>query len=110
MKEIKAYVRENMRDAVMDALAAIPGLPGIAVVHLREYGHAADDGLFRHEPAVDLPSLAPSEAVAEDYAATGLSLSVILGVLAITTIASLVKSKRDGQKALVDEDSTPTSE
>ncbi|MBY8965003.1 P-II family nitrogen regulator [Algiphilus sp.] len=44
MKEIKAYVRENMRDAVMDALAAIPGLPGIAVVHLREYGHAADDG------------------------------------------------------------------
>ncbi len=34
----------------------------------------ADDGLFRHEPAVDLPSLAPSEAVAEDYAATGLSL------------------------------------
>ncbi|MGU3466607.1 error-prone DNA polymerase [Methylobacterium sp. C33D] len=34
----------------------------------------ADDGLFRHEPAVDLPALAPSEAVAEDYAATGLSL------------------------------------
>jgi error-prone DNA polymerase len=34
----------------------------------------ADDGLFRHEPAVELPSLAPSEAVAEDYAATGLSL------------------------------------
>ncbi|MBY0250270.1 MAG: error-prone DNA polymerase, partial [Methylobacterium organophilum] len=34
----------------------------------------ADDGLFRHEPAVDLPALAPSEAVAEDYSATGLSL------------------------------------
>ena len=34
----------------------------------------ADDGLFRHEPAVDLPSLPLSEAVAEDYAATGLSL------------------------------------
>ena len=34
----------------------------------------ADDGLFRHEPAVDLPTLAASEAVAEDYAATGLSL------------------------------------
>ncbi|WP_342108862.1 error-prone DNA polymerase [Methylobacterium sp. SI9] len=34
----------------------------------------ADDGLFRHEPAVELPALAQSEAVAEDYAATGLSL------------------------------------
>jgi error-prone DNA polymerase len=34
----------------------------------------ADDGLFRHEPAVDLPALALPEAVAEDYAATGLSL------------------------------------
>ncbi|SFL46449.1 error-prone DNA polymerase [Methylobacterium pseudosasicola] len=34
----------------------------------------ADDGLFRHEPQVDLPALPLSEAVAEDYAATGLSL------------------------------------
>ncbi|TXN74866.1 error-prone DNA polymerase, partial [Methylobacterium sp. WL18] len=34
----------------------------------------ADDGLFRHEPNVDLPALPLSEAVAEDYAATGLSL------------------------------------
>ncbi|AWN38319.1 error-prone DNA polymerase [Methylobacterium radiodurans] len=34
----------------------------------------ADDGLFRHEPAVDLPAMPPSEAVAEDYTATGLSL------------------------------------
>jgi len=34
----------------------------------------ADDGLFRHEPAVDLPALPLSEAVAEDYTATGLSL------------------------------------
>ncbi|MCJ2050067.1 error-prone DNA polymerase [Methylobacterium sp. J-070] len=34
----------------------------------------ADDGLFRHEPAVDLPALPLPEAVAEDYAATGLSL------------------------------------
>ena len=34
----------------------------------------ADDGLFRHEPTVELPSLPLSEAVAEDYAATGLSL------------------------------------
>ncbi len=34
----------------------------------------ADDGLFRHEPAVALPAMAASETVAEDYAATALSL------------------------------------
>lgn len=44
MKEVKAYIRENMLDSVIDALAAIPGMPGIAVVHLREYGHATDSG------------------------------------------------------------------
>ncbi|GEP04144.1 error-prone DNA polymerase [Methylobacterium oxalidis] len=34
----------------------------------------ADDGLFRHEPAVALPAMPPSEQVAEDYVSTGLSL------------------------------------
>ncbi|HEX8418207.1 MAG TPA: error-prone DNA polymerase, partial [Methylobacterium sp.] len=34
----------------------------------------ADDGLFRAEPAVDLPVMEASEQVAEDYVATGLSL------------------------------------
>jgi error-prone DNA polymerase len=34
----------------------------------------ADDGLFRHEPTADLPAMAPSETVADDYAATSLSL------------------------------------
>jgi error-prone DNA polymerase len=34
----------------------------------------ADDGLFRAEPAVELPEMAASEHVAEDYVSTGLSL------------------------------------
>ena len=34
----------------------------------------ADDGLFRHEAAADLPAMAPSETVADDYATTSLSL------------------------------------
>ena len=34
----------------------------------------ADDGLFRNEPAVALPTMPASEQVAEDYSATGLSL------------------------------------
>lgn len=44
MQEIKAYVREQMLDHVIDELAAVPGLPGIAVAHLREFGHATEDG------------------------------------------------------------------
>ncbi|MES1945298.1 nitrogen regulatory protein PII-like protein [Salinisphaera sp. PC39] len=59
MQEIKAYVREPMLDHVVDALAAIPGLPGIAVVHLREFGHAVEDGrLVKTEMAkleIDVP-------------------------------------------------------
>ena len=43
MKEIKAYVRTNMVDHVIDELAKIPGLPGIAVVELRQYGHRLND-------------------------------------------------------------------
>lgn len=39
MYEVKAYVRREMLDGVVDALAAIPDIPGIAVVELRQYGH-----------------------------------------------------------------------
>ncbi|CAM3826582.1 TerC family protein [Tsukamurella ocularis] len=45
-----------------------------------------------------LPFINGGEHVAVPEISTGLSLSVILGVLAITTIASLVKSKRDGAR------------
>lgn len=43
MKEIKAYVRNNMVDAVVDALAAMPGVPGVAVVPVSGFGHVHDD-------------------------------------------------------------------
>lgn len=44
MKEIKAYVRNEMLDDVIDALGALRGVTGIAVVSLREFGHAANTG------------------------------------------------------------------
>lgn len=34
----------------------------------------ADDGLFRTEPATDLPTVVPSEHIAEDHVSTGRSL------------------------------------
>ena len=58
MKEIKAYVREVMLEQVMSALADIDGIPGIAVVHLREYSHVQDGGLERVKMAkleIDVP-------------------------------------------------------
>lgn len=39
MKEIKAYVRPVLIDKVIDALALIDGLHGIAVVPTRDYVH-----------------------------------------------------------------------
>ena len=47
VKEIKAYVREIMLEQVISELAHIEGIPGIAVVHLQEYGHVQDGGLER---------------------------------------------------------------
>lgn len=58
MKEIKAYVREVMLEQVISALAEVEDMPGIAVVHLREYGHVQDGSLQRVKMAkleVDVP-------------------------------------------------------
>lgn len=39
MKEIKAYVRCHMVDAVLDALAMLPDTPGVTVVAVQGFGH-----------------------------------------------------------------------
>lgn len=39
MKAIKAYIRDNMVDRVVDALAAMPDVPGVAVVPVSGFGH-----------------------------------------------------------------------
>jgi len=44
MKEIKAYVRNNMVDGVIAALGVIKDVTGIAIVELKAFGHAAADG------------------------------------------------------------------
>ncbi|WP_040768081.1 TerC family protein [Tsukamurella sp. 1534] len=47
-----------------------------------------------------LPFINGGEHVAVPEISTGMSLSVIIGVLVITTVASLAKSKRDGRKSV----------
>jgi nitrogen regulatory protein PII len=39
MNEIKAYIRPSMLDSVIDALAALPNIPGITVTKVQGYGH-----------------------------------------------------------------------
>lgn len=60
MKEIKAYIRDNMVDQVVDALEAIPEVPGVAVSRITGFGHthAGDDATVRVEMSkleVDVP-------------------------------------------------------
>jgi len=77
MKEIKAYVREHMLDEVIDALAAVPDLPGMAIVSVREFGHAVENGrLVKTEMAkleIDVPDelVAPVVETIVDHARTG---------------------------------------
>lgn len=54
MKEIKAYIRAHRTDPVIDALAEVPDLPGIAVVALKEVGHRAGEDDIRTVDMVKL--------------------------------------------------------
>ncbi|KEZ75938.1 P-II family nitrogen regulator [Salinisphaera hydrothermalis] len=54
MKEIKAYIRAHRTDAVIDALTALPDLPAIAVVPLKEIAHGVDGGRLRTVDMVKL--------------------------------------------------------
>lgn len=44
MKEVKAYIRNALVDDVVDALEALPGVPAVAVVPVRGFGHTANGG------------------------------------------------------------------
>ena len=46
MKEIKAYVRNNMVNKVIDALAQLPEPPSVAAVPLETYGHGVIDDAY----------------------------------------------------------------
>jgi nitrogen regulatory protein P-II 1 len=60
MKEIKAYIRTTMIDAVMDALESEPDRPGMTVTEVRGFGHPKQG-----EPPV-LQTLAKLEIVVMD--------------------------------------------
>lgn len=76
MYEIKAYVRENMAEHVVDALAKLKGIASIAVVPLNEFGHLVGDGspltevkMVKFE--VDIATDAVMEEVVDTIVRTG---------------------------------------
>ena len=44
MKEIKAYIRNQVVERVLNALAALPDAPGVTLVSVQGFGHPKDRG------------------------------------------------------------------
>lgn len=44
MKQIKAFIRPNMRDEVIDAIESLPHVPGLTVSEVRGWGHPKGGG------------------------------------------------------------------
>ena len=44
MKEIKAFIRPNMADRVIDAIGTLPQMPGLTVSKVRGWGHPKSGG------------------------------------------------------------------
>lgn len=63
MKEVKAYVRPELVDHVVDVLGLIPGLGGIAVVPVNDYGHLLGGGALKRARMMKLEVDAPDDEV-----------------------------------------------
>lgn len=79
MKEIKAIIQPQMLADVVDALRAIPGLPGISVSEVRGFGRISDSdrtasnglNLFRDTPMVKLELVVRDQLTSEVISVVG---------------------------------------
>ena len=65
MKEIKAFIRSNMIDYVIDGLEGLPEPPGITLSDVRGWGHVAAEDEARLTNRIKLETVVPDERVAE---------------------------------------------
>ncbi|TYP93562.1 nitrogen regulatory protein P-II family [Fodinibius salinus] len=65
MKEIKAFIRSNMIDYVIDALENLENAPGITLSDVRGWGHAEEKETAQLVKRVKLETVVPSERVEE---------------------------------------------
>jgi nitrogen regulatory protein P-II 1 len=63
MKEIKAYLRPHMVDAVVDALESQPRTPGVTVTEVKGFGHRAGGGPVELTERVKLEIVVPDSEV-----------------------------------------------
>jgi nitrogen regulatory protein PII len=61
MKEIKAYVRKSILDVLLDALEALPDIPGITVTTVRGFGHPESGGPARLTEKIKLELVVPDD-------------------------------------------------
>lgn len=64
MKEVKAFIRPNMIDYVIDALEAMEHPPGLTISDVRGWGHPKD-GPSRLVKRVKLETIVPTSRVGE---------------------------------------------
>ncbi|MFQ5680337.1 MAG: P-II family nitrogen regulator [Gemmatimonadota bacterium] len=65
MKEIKAYLRPHMVDAVVDALEARPHTPGLTVTDVTGFGHVRGEEATRLVERVKLEIVVADDQVEE---------------------------------------------
>jgi nitrogen regulatory protein P-II 1 len=64
MKEIKAFIRTNMIDYVIDALETLPNAPGITLSDVRGWGHPKE-GPAQLVQRIKLETVVPAQRVDE---------------------------------------------
>jgi nitrogen regulatory protein P-II 1 len=65
MKEIKAFIRNNMIDYVIDAIEAMPDAPGITLSDVRGWGHVKGEEQARLIKRTKLETVVPTHRVEE---------------------------------------------
>ena len=65
MKEIKAFIRPQMLDPVVDALEARPDTPGLTVSEVRGWGHARGEKAPKLTERIKLELVVPDDKVDE---------------------------------------------
>lgn len=63
MKEIKAFIRPQMLDPVVDALESRPDSPGLTVSEVRGWGHMKGEAVPRLTERVKLEIVVPDDEV-----------------------------------------------
>ncbi len=63
MKEIKALIRPNMADEVIDAVENLPGSPGLTITEVQGWGHTRDRQDVRLTERIKIEIVVPDEEV-----------------------------------------------